>query len=361
HQVTSGPSDRMTPQRRVAVTRLLFPVVSVIGLMTTLASEASSVEDIIKSVTFRSWSTPSKSAYPHYVALAPDGSVWYTASKANRVGRLDPRSGAIHEYPLTTTDCEPLGIAIDKRGDVWYAGSSAGLIGRLVPRTRKLTEYKMPDPNAVDPHALVFDARGILWFTVEVGNFVGMLDPKKGHITLVPLPMAESRPRDIKVDSKGTPFFTEFNTNKIGSIDPATMRITEYLLPASDARPISLAIAEDGFIYYTDYFTGLLGRFEPRSGRFDEWLSPSGRQSKPYAIAADAHGAVWYAELGKAPQNVLVRFDPKALTMTTWTVPDSSGTISHMVARRNDELWFADSDVGNIVRARVVRSVRDQR
>ncbi|HSB81357.1 MAG TPA: lyase, partial [Candidatus Methylomirabilis sp.] len=42
---------------------------------------------------------PTPGSHPHDPALAPDGSLWYTGQMANRLGRLDPKTGEITEYP----------------------------------------------------------------------------------------------------------------------------------------------------------------------------------------------------------------------------------------------------------------------
>ncbi|MBO0756646.1 MAG: lyase, partial [Bradyrhizobiaceae bacterium] len=38
--------------------------------------------------------------YPHDVAPAPDGTVWYTAQSAGFLGRFDPEGGKSAEIPL---------------------------------------------------------------------------------------------------------------------------------------------------------------------------------------------------------------------------------------------------------------------
>jgi hypothetical protein len=36
---------------------------------------------------------------PHDLAVAPDNSLWYTGQLANKLGRLDPRTGAWIKFP----------------------------------------------------------------------------------------------------------------------------------------------------------------------------------------------------------------------------------------------------------------------
>src|SRR5216110_1497648 len=80
-------------------------------------------------VTIEQWMTPSKPAYPHDPAVAPDGSIWYTGQRANVIGRFDPTTQQFKEYALPTTGSGPHGIVADRDGNIWYSGNAAGLIG----------------------------------------------------------------------------------------------------------------------------------------------------------------------------------------------------------------------------------------
>src|SRR5438874_12203223 len=100
---------------------------------------AASISDAI-DVKFDEWMTPSKPAYPHDPAVAPDGSVWYTAQRASTIGRFDPTTQQFKEFNLPTKDSGPHGLQADKDGNIWYTGNAAGLIGRVDATTGKGTE-----------------------------------------------------------------------------------------------------------------------------------------------------------------------------------------------------------------------------
>ena len=130
---------------------------------------------------FHEWEVPTPGTRPHDPYAAPDGALWYTGQFANVLGRRDPKTGTIREFPLTTPESGPHGLTMDRDGNVWFTANFKGYIGKLDPRTGAITEYPMPDPAARDPHTPVFDGAGILWFTVQSGNFVGRLDPATGR------------------------------------------------------------------------------------------------------------------------------------------------------------------------------------
>jgi virginiamycin B lyase len=296
-------------------------------------------------VTIREWLLPTPGSRPHDPLAMPDGTIWYTGQMANVIGRLDPKTGAIKQYPLPP-DSGPHGLVADRDGNIWYTANFAGYIGKLDPRTGHVTQYPMPNPAARDPHTPVFDQHGMLWFTVQSGNFVGELDPATGHIELVPLPSPHSLPYGMAINSKGIPFFAEFGANRISAIDPGTHVIQEYTLPNPAARPRRIAIASDDAIWYSDYARGYLGRLDPASGAVKEWPSPGGPNSAPYGIAI-IHGIVWYSESGVTP-NTIVRFDPATQRFQTWAIPSGGGVVRNMSVTADGNLAIACSGVNRV-------------
>src|SRR5882757_9294870 len=223
--IIAGPYKRRVVEARIAKERAIRDLNDVLG---------AAVGEL--KVTIKEWDVPTKGAHPHDPALAPDGSLWFTEQLQNKLGRLDPASGAFKEYPLKIEDSGPHGLVADSNGNIWFTGNGKGYIGKLDPKTGDVAAYKMPDEKAEDPHTAVFDARGIMWFTVQVANMVGRLDPHTGKVELKAVQGQRALPYGIAINRKGVPFFCEFGTNKMAKIDPQTMAITEFPLPEG-ARP----------------------------------------------------------------------------------------------------------------------------
>lgn len=300
------------------------------------------------TVQIKEYEVPTPKSRPHDPAVAPDGSLWYTGQRANKLGRLDPNTGAFKEYPLKTPNSGPHGLTADKDGNIWFTAISEGYVGKLDPKSGEITEYRPSDGSEIDPHTPVFDHDGILWFTNEQTNYVGRLDPKSGKMTLAKVPTAHSVPYGIVILQNNTPIFCEFGSNKLAAVDPKTMAIREYMLPNASARPRRLALAPDGTIFYTDYARGYLGHFDPASGKLlKEWPSPGGEGSEPYGIAITRDGEVWYSESGVKP-NTLVRFDPKSDSFSAETIPSGGGTVRNMVATPEGRLYLACSGVNKV-------------
>jgi virginiamycin B lyase len=300
------------------------------------------------NLRIQEYEVPTPKSRPHDPAVAPDGSLWYTGQGANKLGRLDPKTGEFKEFALKTADSGPHGLVADKDGNIWFTAISGGYVGKLDPKTGGIAEYRPADGAKIDPHTPVFDHGGILWFTNEETDYIGRLDPHTGTMTLTKLPTAHAVPYGIVILPNNTPFFCEFGTNKLGSIDPSTMRIREYTLPAAGARPRRIALAPDGTVYYTDFARGYLGHFDASSGKLlKEWRSPGGSESEPYGIAITNDGEVWYSESGVKP-NTLVKFDPKAESFSTEPIPSGGGVVRNMVATPDRRLYLACSGVNKV-------------
>jgi virginiamycin B lyase len=290
-------------------------------------------------VTMQAWQVPQPGSRPHDPLAARDGSLWYTGQMTNVLGRVDPKTGEVREFPLKSKPSGPHGLDEDRRGNIWYTGNAAGLIGKLDPKTGEVTEYKVPGVR--DPHTLIFDYEGMLWFTAQNANIIGRLEPQTGDIRLLPSPSANSRPYGMAVGPRGDIFIVLFGVNKVARVDPATLRIREYALPDPKSRPRRIAITRDSMVWYTDYPRGFLGRLDPSSGKVTEWQSPSGPRSEPYGISAIGE-AIWYSESGTTP-NTVVRFDPKAEKFQSWAIPGGGNIVRNTSVTREGDFVLANS------------------
>ena len=289
----------------------------------TEARKPKLVEGDVK-LSFTSWKVPTLGQMPRDPVEAPDGSIWWVAQwpSGNLVGRLDPKTGQMKEYPLPPNTL-PHSVTPDANGIMWVSGNGNGTIVRVDPKDGAMKVYKMPDAAAKDPHTMVFDKNGIMWFTVQLSNRVGRFDTKTGAIKVVEVPRANSRPYGIKIASDGAPWFNCRNGNCVFRIDPATMALKEYKLPHTETWSRRLALDSQDNVWYVDTVRGSVGRLNPKTGDIKEWESPSGPKSEPYGLEI-INDVVWYNESGKRP-DALVRFDPKTEKFQSWAIPSKQG------------------------------------
>ena len=216
-------------------------------------------------IGFTEWTVPTLGQRARDPVEAPDGTIWWAGQWGNLIGRIDPTTGEMKEYPLPA-DAMPHSVTIDDAGMVWYTGNQNGSIGKFDPATGEITVYPMPDPAARDPHTAVFDADGILWFTLQRSNMVGRLDPATGEVRLATAPTGRARPYGIKIDADGVPWVACNGSNCLLKVDPATMELTEVKLPIPETTVRRLDIADDGMIWYVNSSQGRLGELWPEVG-----------------------------------------------------------------------------------------------
>ena len=312
---------------------------------------AAVIEGPVK-VSMKAWQVATPGSRPHDPLATQDGMYWYTGQMVNALGRIDPRTGEVKEFPLKTPHSGPHGLVEDKAGNVWYTGNTGALVGKVNPKTGEVTEYKMPEGKG-DPHTLIFDKAGILWFTMQNANRIGRLDPKTGEIKLLTPPTDKSRPYGMDLDSRGNLYVVQFGTNRVLKVDTKTNAMHEYVLPDTASRPRRIAVTPDDIVWYTDYSRGYLGRLDPRSGKVEEYASPSGPKSAPYGISA-IKGVLWYSESEASP-NTIVRFDPKTKKFQTWTIPGGGNIVRNTDVTPDGNWVLANSLTNEVTLVRIAK------
>lgn len=304
------------------------------------------------TVAIDEWPVPWEASRPRDPYVAPDGRVWFVGQRGDYLAWLDPETGKMerHELPEGTG---PHNLIVDGEGRVWYAGNRAAHVGWLDPASGRLERVAMPGGQAEDPHTLVFGADGEIWFTAQGANAVGRLDPESGDVRVMAVASEGARPYGIVVDGDGQPWLTAFGTNRLARVDRQAMTLAEVELPRAEARPRRLAVTADQKVWYVDYAGGYLGRYDPASGAFAEWPVPGGGEARPYGMAADDRGRLWFVESGVEP-NRLVGFDPAAERFFSITpIASGGGSVRHMVFHPPTRtLWFG-TDANTIGRAQV--------
>lgn len=300
-------------------------------------------------IKFKDWMVPTLGQRSRDPIETPDGMIWWAGQFGSLIGRINPKTGEMKEWPLEA-DAKPHSVFHDHDGNIWYTGNGNGTMGKFDPRTEKITVFKMPDPNAKDPHTAVIDKTGIIWFTMQHSNRAGRLDPKTGDVKIIEFPTKNSRPYGIKIDNRGQLWMACNGSNCIVQMDPQTMKIREFKIPDPKTKIRRLAVAEDGIIWFVNSAQGRIGRLDPESGAVKEWASPSGPKAHPYAIAV-VNGIVWYNESGVRP-DLLVRFDPRTEKFQSWPIPSGniySGILRHLDVTRDGNLLIHQSATNRII------------
>jgi streptogramin lyase len=99
---------------------------------------------------------PTPGSGPTTIALTQDGSVWFTESAGNRVGRMRPDGTGLAEFPLPNPNSGPRIIAVGGDGHLWFVELSGTMDGRRPDGNRvgritmqgEITEFPLPPTAA---------------------------------------------------------------------------------------------------------------------------------------------------------------------------------------------------------------------
>ncbi|HEX8513852.1 MAG TPA: hypothetical protein VF688_12185 [Allosphingosinicella sp.] len=128
---------------------------------------------------------------PHGLGIGPDGAIWYTGKKSGRIGRVDPATGRVAEWPLADPSSTPIYVKAGPDGSMWATELTGNRIARITP-AGKLFEYDIPFRNS-RPIAIVPGPDGAMWFSEEAGSRVARIDDM-GRIAEYEVPRPAGQP-----------------------------------------------------------------------------------------------------------------------------------------------------------------------
>jgi len=300
-------------------------------------------------IVYVEYQVPTRGRMPWSAAPAKDGSFWIPYyGAANRIGRLDPRSGKIVEYRAPNEGTAAIHSAVPANdGSVWFTEQGANKLGHWDPATQKITEYPdtyLPGREGVtrggDKHTLRVDASGRVWAT---GRPLTMFDPKTQKYTkFSEVPSAYG----LVLDRDQNLWFAEYTENgQIGKVDAKTLKVTKWPLPTKDARPRRIQIDTDGTVYFAEFKSGAIGRFDPKTEKVTEFPLP-GPEATPYALGIDNSHTIWYSS---EHLDVVGNLDPKTGRVIEYPYAHSENTMREFFADEQGRLWFgspANNKVG---------------
>jgi len=163
------------------------------------------------------------------VQVASDDTIWFVEQYANYIGHYFPGTERYQVYPLPTLTVPdpshagktltlpsaPNELALDAHSStVWFTELNADALGRLDPGTGRVQQYPLSTKRSVQtllPYGVTIDALGMIWFTEVSGDRIGRLDPATGHIRLFTPPRPDMLPMEIASDAHGIIWVTSFN------------------------------------------------------------------------------------------------------------------------------------------------------
>jgi virginiamycin B lyase len=260
-------------------------------------------------VIYTEYDLPRQTVEPHDVVVDDKGIAWYSSFGEQNLGRLDPKTGRVREFPIP--EAKPgfptglLGLRADRDGNLWLGNMYQAQILKFDRKTQKFTIWKLPPEqnidaaqvNMVSPQSAHVD--GKVW--MQNNGFAGVhrLDVASGKIeTWEPFKNApKGEPHniyDVIPDSQNNAWFTDFRRKHIGRVDAKTGEVTLFEIPAEKAvlAPRRGQMDAQDRLWFAEYRGDKIGMLDTRTGEFKQWdVAP--KWSSPYDVAFDKNGDAW--------------------------------------------------------------------
>lgn len=277
--------------------------------------------------------TPQKSYGTAMVAFDPAGNAWFSELDTGRVGRVDPRTGAVKEFTLPQGSLA-LGISVDKDGKVWTTGTAIGSEGgtafgkvlRLDPDRGSADGF--PLPRGYFATDLVADPQRGIWVTGLGRALVALIDPGSRDIQWWDTLTTETeqttvRAKGMVLDGRGQVWVAEPEADQVSRIIPDKQTMIEYALPGQDLGIQWLAADQANNIWFAAPGEQAVGRIAADA---PVWTLDPGWSAIGVPAGGQTRGRLRVTNEGKeigrlalsaldAPEGITVAFQPTTIEL----------------------------------------------
>jgi virginiamycin B lyase len=286
-------------------------------------------------VIITEYDLPHPTIEPHDAIVDSQGMVWFSNFGEQSLGRLDPRTGKVTEYPVPElkrgSPVGALSLRFDADENLWLGMMFQGGIAKFDRNTQTFQTWSVPPDfnkdmtqiNMASPQRSTVD--GKVWTQNNGFAIIHRLDLASGKFeTFEPFKGAKEGEThniyDVVPDSRNNAYFTDFAREHIGRIDARTGKITLYPTPTPHSAPRRGQMDAQDRLWFGEYRGNRIGLFDTKTERFQEWEPPSA-WSAPYDVALDKNGEAW---TGSMANDRVLRLDPKSGQMTEYLLPRST-------------------------------------
>jgi streptogramin lyase len=254
-------------------------------------------------VIYTEYDLPKRTRQPHDVIVDSAGMVWYAAFGEQILGKLDPRTGQITEYPVPllkpSAPTGILGMRFDEDENPWLALQFQGGIAQFDKKTERFRTWSLPPElngdhvqiNQVSPDRHHVD--GKVWFQ-DAGTYrVFRVDVQTGKFEVFePYKIPRPNVYDVIPDSHNNGYFLPLGSEEIGRIDAKTGAVTMYKTPTPGSGPRRGMMDSQERLWFGENRADRIGMFDTKTLRFQEGRAPT-PGAWPYDATADRNGEVW--------------------------------------------------------------------
>jgi virginiamycin B lyase len=315
-------------------------------------------------VIYTEYDLPRKTRQPHDVIVDSEGMAWYASFGEQILGKLDPKTGKVTEYPVPRLKAGAptgsLALRFDEDQNLWLGMQFQGGIAKFDRKTEKFQTWSLPPElngdyvqvNQVSPEHSHVD--GKVWLQ-DAGTYTVLrLDLKTGKFEVF-APYKIPRPNiyDVISDPENNVWFTVYGGEHVGRIDAKTGKIALYQTPTAGSGPRRGMLDREGRLWFGENRGDRIGMFDTRTEKFEEWQPPT-VGSWPYDVTTDKNGEVWS---GGEFSDRVQRLDPKTGKIVEYLLPRFTNVRRVWVDNATSPVtfWVGNNHGASLVRLEPVR------
>ena len=283
-------------------------------------------------VIITEYDLPRKQIQPHDVIMDAQGQVWFTHFGEQLLGRFDPKTLQVSEYPLPVLKPGfPIGtldLEMEKSGKLWIAMMYQGGVSRFDPKTEKFETWSVPKEWQTDATQQAFvtpvasDVDGKVWVKNSDRAQILRLDPATGKWENFgsfndPATARKITSYGIPADRANNLYLLDFSSSDIGRLDAKTLELSVFKGEIANSRPRRGRFDAQDHLWFAEYGGNAIGRLDPKSGQLQEWQLPT-PWGEPYDVVTDKNGEAW---TGSMLSDRVSRLDPKTGEFVEYQLP----------------------------------------
>jgi streptogramin lyase len=313
-------------------------------------------------VIITEYDLPRPETQPHDV-IVDEGVVWYSDFGQMFLGRMDPKTGKVTEYPIPETKkgfpVGSLDLEADRQGNIWVGVMYQASIAKFDKKAATFQPYSIPKEWDTDAaqlgHLAVGNSAvdGKVWIKNSDGTKIYRLDLATGKMENFGAPSDPATGKRIGTyglhsDSKNNIYLLDFAAGNIGKFDAKTKAFSIYPTPTPNSRPRRGRVDSQDRLWFAEYGGNAIGMLDTVSGRIQEWKVPT-PWSAPYDAVVDKNGDAW---TGSMLTDRIARLDTKTGQFTEYPLPRSTNIRRVFVddTRNPGTLWVGNNHGGSIVK-----------
>jgi virginiamycin B lyase len=314
-------------------------------------------------VIYTEYDLPREEVAPHDVIVGHDGIVWFSSFGEQNLGRLDPKTGKVTEFPYPKHREDfptgSLGLRADGAGNLWLGNMYQATIIKFDPKQEQFRFWTLPAERNIDAAQINMvspqrsDVDGKVW--TQNNGFAGVhrLDIATGKIeTWEPFKNAQKGELhniyDVIPDSRNNVYFTDFRQGQIGRIDAKTGEVSLFQTPTRRSAPRRGNMDAQDRLWFGEYRGDRIGMFDTKNEEFKEWKLRT-RWSAPYDVVLDKNGDAW---TGSMVTDQVTRLNTGTGEMVDYLLPRSTNIRRVFVDNSTTPVsfWVGSNDGASIVK-----------